>query len=251
MDKDRIDTHVGDACQKDQAARNADAVVQMEMQLHEQFAQNYNSTFGATIMLFCTMLAVLSAYGYIFLRSSLKFSNALDDLYCTIDEAYTLDALIFVAMAAFIVLTIMKYISLFLGKNQRMEQFVIHAIRKKYYGCDPAWQDSPKIYPRNYTPFGKKDDDIAIGMYGEFIKIVRLLQAMVLLGTFAKVVCSVLTNSNGGCSCTGMLEVYILTLVVIACYGQYNSARQHFIKKYNKRAMEYFDTYCNYPMSEE
>lgn len=250
MDKDRIDTQAGDACQKDQAARNADAVVQMEMQLHEQFAQNYNSTFGATITLFCTMLAVLYAYGYIFLNSSLNFSNALDSLH-DCKEVYTLDALIFVTMAAFVVLTIMKYICLFLGKNQRMEQFIIHAIRKKYYGCDPAWQGSPKIYPRNYTPFGKEDDDIVVGMYGEFIKIICLLQKIILLATACKVGCHVYMNMGNDIAWTGVLELLVLIGVVAFCIIKYRKKRKSFNDKYRRRAMEYFDTYCNYPTSEE
>lgn len=224
-------------------------VSQLELQLHEQFAQNYNGTFASVVTLFCTMLAVLYAYGYIFLHSSLEFSDNLRSLYESEEDLYALDALVFVTIATFGVLSIMKYVCLHLGINQRMEQFVTHAIRKKYYDCDPVWQDAPKIFPRKYTPFGKKDNSIVIGMYGEFIKIICALQVFVLIGLGYKIFYCVIENT-GECLCTGWIELYVLLQVVILCYGQYEDAKDRMVKKYHRREKEYFDAYCNYPKNE-
>lgn len=252
-DKLNVDLHMEGSLQVGHAVTTAtdqEAVKQIEMQLHEQFAQNYNSTFGPTITLFCTMLAVLYAYGFVFLHSSLDFSDNLSSLYDYNEGLYTLDALTFVTITAFGVLAIMKFICLNIGINQRMEQFIIHAIRQKYYGCDPVWQDVPKIFPRKYTPFGKKGDAIVIGMYGGFIKIICGLQVFVLLGLVYKFCYNVYGN-NGVCNCTGVLELYFLMLVIILCYGTYDSAKHNLIKKYHRREKEYFNAYCNYSTSEK
>lgn len=54
-----------------------EAIKEMEMQLHEQFASNYNNGFSATITLFCTLLAVLYGYGYIFLLQRLLLATVM------------------------------------------------------------------------------------------------------------------------------------------------------------------------------
>lgn len=70
----------------------------MELQRHKQFAQNYNNAFATTVSLFCTMLAALYGYGCVFLHSSARFASDVGKM--NDGNAYSLDALIFVAIAS-------------------------------------------------------------------------------------------------------------------------------------------------------
>ena len=67
---------------------------------------------------------------------------------------YSLDAFLFSAIATIIVMNIMKYICLYQGFNQRFEQFITFAIRRKIYNQIPTLI-VPRIYPSYYTPFKK------------------------------------------------------------------------------------------------
>ena len=217
-----------------------EAVKEMEMQLHEQFASNYNNGFSATVTLFCTLLAVLYGYGYIFLHSSIYFADNPGCLYCECSKEYKLDALIYVTLAANVVLSIMKYICLYQGVNQRLEQFIVHAIRVKYYGKDPTSLDDPKIFPKEYKPFGKKGDDIVIGLYGTFINIICALHILVIVGCLYKVIWNIVENAGCGFIPNAFMELTLLVVVSIICYGQYHYLKEEYIlKKYKKRNMEY------------
>lgn len=216
-----------------------EAVKKMEMQLHEQFASNYNNGFSSTVTLFCTLLAVLYGYGYVFLHSSICYMSTPECFYHECCKIYTLDALIYVTIAANIVLTIMKYICLYQGVSQRYDQFIVHAIRTKYYGKDPTMLDSPKIYPNTYKPFNKKGNDIVIGLYGPIIKIIFGLHVLVTVGCLYKVVWNIIEYGSDGFIPNALIEVAFLIAVSAFCCIQYHRKKEEFKKKYKNRSMEY------------
>lgn len=216
-----------------------EAVKEMEMQLHEQFASNYNNGFSTTVTLFCTLLAVLYGYVYIFLHSNLDFTIGLKDL-CK-DGKYALDALIFAGIAATIVLFIMKYICAYQGISQRLEQFVVYAIRSKYYGESPI-DLTPRIYPSNYHPFKNDGKILPIGLYGKFIDILCGIQCLVVVSMVIKVVCSLFGKEQ--CQfqyCTGFLEILAFFVIFVIFYGLYTDGKQELVSKYYKRYGEYLE----------
>lgn len=216
-----------------------EAVKEMEMQLHEQFASNYNNGFSTTVTLFCTLLAVLYGYGYVFLHSSICYMSTPECFYHECCKIYTLDALIYVTIAANIVLTIMKYICLSQGINLRLEQFIVHAIRCKYYGVDPTLLDRPRIFPKNYKPFGKNGDDVVVGMYGMFIKIICSLQILVMIGCLYKILWNIIVKNNCSFNPNAFFEWIFLIVVSAFCCIQYHRKKEEFKKKYKNRSMEY------------
>lgn len=225
---------------KKEEQNKMEAIKEMEMQLHEQFASNYNNGFSSTITLFCTLLAVLYGYGYIYLHSSICFADNPGELYCECCKVYKLDALIYVTLAANVVLAVMKYICLCQGVNQRLDQFIVHAIRTKYYGKDPTTLADPKIFPRGYMPFDKKGDDIVVGMYGTFIHIISSLQLLVLIGCLYKIIWNIVKYGGCGFVPNAFIELILLIVVSIICYGQYHYLKKDKImKKYRKHHMEY------------
>lgn len=220
-----------------------EAVKEMEMQLHEQFSVNYNSTYSTTIALFCSLLAVLYGYGHVYLKSSIEF--AADPGEILQSSGYSLDALIYATIAANIVLAIMKYICLYQGVNQRLEQFLVHAIRTKYYNQDPTEMVNPKIYPFGYTPFWKKGEKIVVGIYGELISIICALQILVMVGLLYKLIWNIWLYSELGFVANAFLEIFFLVVISIICYGQYHYVKkENLYEKYNKRNLEYRFNKC-------
>lgn len=147
-------------------AKNVDVnmVKNMELHLHEQYAINSNSNLTAILPLFVGLLAVLGAYGTYFLDSCF--------------EKY-----IFIAVVSLGVLDIIEYICFSLGFKQRKDQFLVHAIRCKYYANNKLPND---IYPTGYHPFNKVRLDIIQGLYGVFIRIIQFTKYFLVISFFFK-----------------------------------------------------------------
>ncbi len=120
----------------------------LELQLHEQYAINNNATLSSMLSLFVSMLATLGGYGYVFINST---NRHLSHPVSATREIYTTDDLIFTTIAATIVLTAISGLCISTGYKGRMEQFVVYAIRKKYY-TKPEYY---KVFPNGYQPFKK------------------------------------------------------------------------------------------------
>ena len=118
---------------------------ELELQLHEQYAINNNATLSCMLTLFCTMLATLGGYGYVFINSVNEQSPN------STVAPYTTDDLLFTTLAALVVLTAISCICIYTGYKGRMEQFVVYAIRKKYY----SRQQYRKVFPIGYHPYKK------------------------------------------------------------------------------------------------
>lgn len=201
----------------------------MELQLHEQFAQNYNNTFSTTVTLFCTMVATLYGYGFVFLHSSARFASEVGKMEdgC----AYTLDALIFVTIASLVVLTIMQCICIALGGGQRLEQFVVYAIRERHLRRRKRWGQGVQMFPFEYSPIKrmnrknkgivrkwerlKKCHDIIVGIYGEFILLIFFLQLFVLVGLAWKCIANIMAYD--GFNRQGFLEYVLFIIAVVGC----------------------------------
>lgn len=210
----------------------------IEMQLHEQFASNYDSGFSSTITLFCTMLAMLYGYGYMFLHVNQSFSVGLNKLYEG-NDIYTLDALVLAAMVTTVTLFIMMYICVYQGISQRLEQFIIYAIRFKYYDGSPL-DLKRRIYPSNYHPFKEDNKDLPVGLYGKFIYILGGLQIMVTGSMIIKVAFSLCMKEQAAeAHCTGFCEMMVYCAIFVFCLLKYIKGKQDFISKFEKRKAEY------------
>ena len=223
-----------------------DAVQQMEMQLHEQFAQNYNSTLGASITLFCTLLSVLYGYGYVFLHSQLCFSNS-SPLSFVKNDMFTLEAFVLTSSAAIFVLYVIKWVCLYLGYSQRMEQFVINAIRQKYYKENPA-NLSPRIFPSNYTPFGKDKYNFIVGIYGELIPLLSLLQLLLCI-VVVMIFGNIIICYGNEISWSGFVAFLLFVLITFICLEFYRSCYNKYFCNYKKRSCQFkeidFENSCN------
>ena len=179
---------------------------EMELQLHQQYAENNNANLGSIVTLIVALLAVFAGYGYVYLHSTLEFSCEFKEMYD--GTHFTLDAVLLTATAAYVVLGIMYYICVSQGMKQRMEQFVTFAIRAKYYARNVS--DKPidrkkvsglsigtefpeslmsdsylRVFPPEYHPFkeGKEDEKkdaiierrvwkLTQGLFGDLLPVV-------------------------------------------------------------------------------
>ena len=183
----------------------------LELHIHEQYAINDNAKMSSLITLFVPLLTAVGFYGYVFVHSTCEFSK-FDGKWELIDpnKMFNLDALILTAFCSLFILFVLSLVCLELGFSHRYTQFIIHAIRAKYYqprqdnkeqaksnsdkGVDEEIDLGPdfnQIFPRGWTPFGKdkkKVIDVVPGLYGEFIKYLKWTGLIIIISCLAKVV---------------------------------------------------------------
>lgn len=159
---------------------------QIEMQLHEQYAKNNNANVSSVMALFVTMLASVGAYGYVFLYSenlaNFEYEFDLTTLYDS--GQFSFVALLLVAIAAIVVLIMIAYICVSLGCRQRKEQFIIYAIRRKYYYGDMR---DTKIYPNRYDPFEKRGLKMVQSPYDYFIRCIMVAICLIALSLLFRI----------------------------------------------------------------
>ena len=154
------------------------------------------------------------------------------------DDGYSLDALLFVTLAALIVLSIMKYVSADQGINLRLQQFIVYAIRKKNYNCRPE-DDQPRVFPKDYHPFGKKGNEIVVGIYGDFIKILSFIQIIV-LGGFAWKLFAYAYKYQDACISRGAaVELFIFLALSAYTEWRYREKYRKLENKYHEREEQY------------
>lgn len=187
---------------------------QMELQLHEQYAINNNSNLSSAMVLFVAMLAVVGAYGYVYIHSVNEFS---DDLVSFVNDRglYYLDAVMIAAIATILVLGIIIYLCISFGCRQRREQFIIYAIRKKYYKSDTIYN---QIFPKDYKPTEKKGIENVQSPYDKFICILRWVVGGIALSILLSFVSNLVIYREGVFCVAGLIEFVMLMLAILLVY---------------------------------
>lgn len=201
---------------------------EMEKQLHEQYAINNNANTGSIVTLFVAMLASVGAYGFVYLHTKNAFSGESGIFACEKGVFY-MDALILTAVAVIIIFLIMAYLCVSSGCRQRMEQFVTYAIRKEYYKNSDKYK---RIFPENYTPFGKRGWDMVQSPYKEFIYCIRVVVIAIIVSLMLKIF-----------SLCGDVKVIMLMLLValtaiVALVLLFNDKQFSFLNRWQKKIIK-------------
>jgi hypothetical protein len=190
---------------------------EIELQLHEQYAINNNANLGSVVTFMVSIITVVGLYAYTFAHTTLEFSNPpLVEMYDSSCDMYSFDCLFFLAAGVICVLAILQYICLYQGSQQRYEQFIIHAIRCKYFGVKLSSQ-KPKIFPEGYHPFKKDIESFVQGLYGEFIRIAGVLKCIVVLTSVVKLLFAVSDHFSLLQASVGILILLITVCVTCCC----------------------------------
>lgn len=136
---------------------NDDRIFELEKHLHEQYAINNNSNAGTLVSLIGSLLVVMTGYGYVLYQYRI----------CQCDDTAIVNLAAIIAMA---VMMLLYCISVSLGANQRMEQFITFAIRAKHYKADRY----KEIFPKGYLPFKKGYCKFVQGLYNIWTKVMLL-----------------------------------------------------------------------------
>ncbi len=193
---------------------------ELELQLHEQYAINNNATLSSMLTLFCTMLAVLWGYGYVLINLSDK-----EEIFYLVCK-HSINDLVLTTWAATIVLTAISWICIKTGYKGRMEQFIIHAIRLKYYGNK---ENMDKILPNNYNPLKKGKCLIRPiqSPYDTFLYIISIVTLLINICTCCKT-----PNS-----------VWLLVIPLFACILHILRILMRSYKSYSDRYKEFENKY--------
>ena len=227
----------------------------MELQLHEQYAQNNNANLGSNIALIVALLSVFYGYGYVYLHSTNCFCPYWQMM---IGRQFTLNALFLTVVATFFVIGILYYICFSQGIKQRMEQFISFAIRYKYFskpqGADSSVRggsievkmsdDYNRVFPEGYHPFKDLSKccclqfprKLAQGLFGDLLPIISASLILIIVSLIPRII----SNSNY-CACHRVpIGIYIvLAVVLLAFLINVIGAVIYKINKYIERSKQY------------
>ena len=215
---------------------NMEMQQEMELQLHEQYAINNNAYVSSTLTFIVGVMAVLSAFGYVYLHSSLKSATNLGTL--AQGDSYTIDALLLTADAAILVLAILFLFCLDRGAYQRKEQFIIYAIRCKYFrelnGDEAAGKKIKKIFPKEYTPFNKSKCKFVQGVFGFMMPVFVVIAIIIVVMTGAKIrSCFTLTTI------LATISVAFVMVIGFCCWNKWKQKFDEYKELEEKEYAEY------------
>lgn len=176
----------------------------MELQLHEQYAVNNNANLSSILALIGVLIVTLGFFYKVFCETN------------NIEEMNATNPFVLLFISIHFVLFIIFFISLFQGTKQRCEQFIIFAIRDKYYPdieneVAPYSGRKNRIFPRGYHPYGKNIFSMVQGIY-QYICIGSILIALFI--TFMTI------SKFQHCCCFLLVLLIFLIFIVISVCGQ-------------------------------
>lgn len=185
------------------------------LQLHEQYAINNNANLSSVITIIVAAIAVIGVYGYVFVHSTLCFTD-FGNLYNSCTDLYSLDVLLLSSLTSILIVLIFICVCFYQGVAQRKEQFIIHAIRVKM---------SSKLLtllPDRYNPFLKFGFKIVQGLYGEIIKFFICTILFIVFTTAFKLTIHVYNNCSNDPNWFFISETFIvLILLAFALFMTY------------------------------
>lgn len=222
-------------------------------QLHEQYAVNNNANLGTIVTLLVAVIAVIGYFGYVYVHTGAEFST---DFSCLIkpNGVFYLDALLLIYLVSVLVIAILVRLCIYQGIAQRKEQFIIDAIRSKYFGTDYLWVEKnaiesekssnkeidEKIFPKDYHPYLKKKIDIVQGLYGELVKIFQWVFIVLTISIVAKVIAYISKYDISKPLVIIEIVVVVLLVVLLSTFGRICYFKCQ-IKSYESRQNEYFE----------
>jgi hypothetical protein len=220
---------------------------EIELQLHEQYAINNNANLGSVITFMVSIITVVGLYAYTFAHTTLEFSCPPQiEMYDSSRDMYSFDCLFFLAAGVICVLTIIQYLCLYQGSQQRYEQFITHAIRCKYFGPNFLHSQRPKVFPEDYSPFNKKLNTFVQGLYGEFIHIASVLKCIVVLTiifksfSYAFYLCGTSCSySNAEPTFSGVCGVLVLLITICSTRCFLRTKRRKRYRKYLSKCIDF------------
>lgn len=202
------------------------------LQLHEQYAINNNANLSSVITIIVAAIAVIGVYGYVFVHSTLNFTD-FGNLYDSCAELYSLEVLLLSSLTSILIVLILICVCFYQGVAQRKEQFIIHAIRSKISS------KLLEILPNGYNPFFKFRLNIVQGLYGEIIRFFMCTILFIVFTTVWKLAHHIYINYSHGPNWFFITEAFIvLSTLGFAILLTYQYC-MHQIYTYIERQVEY------------
>lgn len=224
--------------QKGQAGKQENTAMQDELlkQLHEQYAVNNNANLGTIVTLVVAVIAVIGYFGYVYVHTGVNFSDDFGNLIAgevNGVNVYYLDALLLIYLASVLVIAILIRLCIYQGVAQRKEQFITDAIRRKCF--ENAINKNAHIFPKGYHPYYKEGMDIVQGLYGELVKIFKVLFWVLTIALGSKLIANVIVNHDNGFWKLGAIEVALCLILVLLsycyCYKFYREQRSSYLQR--------------------
>lgn len=207
----------------------------MLLQLHEQYAVNNNANLSTVMTLIVAAIAIFGAYGYVYVNTSMSFAKDIGSFGDCFPSSFTIDVLLIITIAIFVIIGILQYICMYQGCHQRYEQFTTYAAR--YENGLKVGSKEGEVFSKDYHPFYKCENEdrnvdcctvlyavvcpnhgmecIVQGLFGEFVKIFSYLLWIIYMSTVLKLLLALCDNGDYTCLTIAIiiiLHIFILTV---------------------------------------
>lgn len=229
----------------------------LEKQLHEQYVINNNSKLGSLVTFLTALVGIFACYGYVFTFSGYVPRPVQEDYAPGLlgfvgagfkYKCFHIDLFLLTAGATFFIISVLHNISLYLGVDQRKEQFLIFAIRLKAYTNNKTEEEKDeyrKTFPKQHCPMNKSGVyNIAQGLHGKFCIIFIIMYIIILIMTLFKVL-YYYHQYDPNFNDVNQAAVIIASIALFGSFSYMRESYHKAKKEYENRVKEYKECFQN------
>lgn len=202
----------------------------IEEQLHQEFAENYNSISSYVLAFAGSLIVGFSGYGYCLKLLLIDSSDNYSGYFILFILAY---------IGCIGICSAISYLSIKQGWAMRRDQFIIHAIRFRSLGKE-AFHENSRWFPSGYHPFNKlkagDSSNILVGTFQYIFLISRTSAICISIMTITVIAICYLLSGEYPCNTLLILDIPIILIIIFLTIFHYKTSKwlKNVERKYSK-----------------
>lgn len=196
-----------------------DRKFQLQSQLHEQYAQNFNSHVGAFVSILGVIFVVFTALGYVYAHSSIRSWNVVVE-----NGEYTLHHYFLLSAMVSGILYFLSYLCVMFSYIERRDQRINKYIRDLYH-VNTGYENPNNLNESEFMP----------EFYKAFFKMLLFSQVFVVLMNVSKILLNIFPVEDKVWTWWGILPIVILSVSVYLIARSVKSKKKFYDRFKNKK----------------
>ena len=189
---------------------------ELESQLHNQYAENFNSHVGAFVSILGIIFVVFTALGYVYAHTDVTSWNLFTD-----SEVYSLHHYFVMSILVSGILFFLSYLCSMFSYIERRDQIINRKIRDEYK-VETGYENPNEVEMSEFMP----------EFYKAFFRMLIVAQLLVIGMSSVRIICNIVSVENGTWTWWGILPIcsFLLSfgLIWLSSYS-----KQMYYKKLN------------------
>lgn len=185
---------------------------ELESQLHNQYAENFNSHVGAFVSILGIIFVVFTALGYVYAHTDVTSWDLSTD-----SEVYSLHHYFIMSMLVSGILFFLSYLCSMFSYIERRDQILNRKIRDKYW-VKTGYEDPREVDMADFMP----------EFYKAFFRMLVIAQLTVMIMAIVKISCNIYLCKNGQWTWWGLLYFLSVLLSFLLIYSSSKSKRNYY-----------------------